>query len=255
MTSIAERHKYILDQLHQMKFIKVADIAKELGVTTVTIRKDLKYLEEKKLLFRTHGSASPINPHVPDVSVHVKGKIRSEEKKKIAIKAAQLIEENDSIIVASGSTIYAFAEQIIPINHLNVVTSSLRVSILLNENDNTNVVQLGGNLYKNSLSVRGEYATQTFNDFTCSKLFIGVDGIDPEYGITTSNLEEAILSKRMMDASSKTIILADSSKFGKCGFGKICPLDRIDVIVTDNGITESMARIIEDKGIELIIAK
>lgn len=255
MTSIAERHKYILDQLHKAKFIKVADVAKELGVTTVTIRKDLKFLEGKKLLFRTHGSASPVNPHVPEVSIHVKGKVHSEEKKKIAVVAAKLIEENDSIIIASGSTIYAFAEQIVPINHLNVVTPSLRVSILLNEIDHIDVVQLGGNLYKNSLSVRGEYAAQAFNDFTCSKLFLGVDGIDVEYGITTSNLEEAQLSKRMMEASFKTIVLADSSKFGKRGFGRICSLDRIDVIITDNGIPENMIRIIEDMGIELIIAK
>lgn len=255
MTSIAERHKYILEQLQKMKFIKVADVAKELGVTTVTVRKDLKYLEEKKMLFRTHGSASPINPHVPDVSVHEKGKVRSEEKNKIAIAASKLIEENDSIIVASGSTIYAFAEHIVPIGHLNVVTPSLRVSILLNEIDNINVVQLGGNLYKNSLSVRGDYAAQAFNDFTCSKLFIGVDGIDIEYGITTSNLEEAQLSKRMMEAASKIIVLADSSKFGKRGFGKICSLDRIDIIVTDSAIPDSMARMIEDIGIELIIAE
>lgn len=254
MISIAERHKHILEQLDKQKFIKVAEIAKELGVTTVTIRKDLKYLEEKKLLFRTHGSASPINPHVPDVSVYVKGKIKNEEKRKIAKAAVKLIEENDSVIIASGSTIYAFAQELSPINHLNVVTPSLRVAILLNEIENVNVVQLGGNLHKNSLSVRGEYAAQAFNDFTCSKVFMGADGMDSEYGITTSTLEEAQLSKKMMEASSRTIILADSSKFGKRGFGKICPLDRVDVIVTDDGISEAAIKMVEDNGIELIIA-
>lgn len=255
MVSIAERHKYILDQLNKQKFIKVAEIAKDLGITTVTIRKDLKYLESKKLLFRTHGSASPINPHVPDRGVYVKEKIKNEEKRKIGVAAAKLIEENDSIIIASGSTIFAFAQEIAPLQHLNVVTPSLRVAILLSEQENISIVQLGGNLYKNSLSVRGEYALQVFNDFTCSKVFMGVDGIDGDYGITTSTLEEAQLSKKMMEASSRTIILADSSKFGKRGFGKICSLDRIDVIVTDNGITESAIKMVEDNGIELIIAE
>lgn len=81
-----------------------------------------------------------------------------------------------------------------------------------------------------------------------------MDGIDPETGITNSNIEEAQLNKRMMDASLRTIILADSSKFGKRGFGRICSLDRVDVIITDAGIPASMAKIIEEAGIELIIA-
>lgn len=82
MTSIAERHKYILESLAKNGFIKVNEIAKELEVTPVTIRKDLKHLEEKKLLYRTHGSASPVNPLTSDIDVHEKEKLRKEEKKK-----------------------------------------------------------------------------------------------------------------------------------------------------------------------------
>ena len=109
MTSIAERHKYILESLAKNGFIKVNEIAKELEVTPVTIRKDLKHLEEKKLLYRTHGSASPVNPLTSDIDVHEKEKLRKEEKKRIATAAAKLIEENDSIIIASGSTVHTFA--------------------------------------------------------------------------------------------------------------------------------------------------
>ena len=110
MTSIAERHKYILESLAKNGFIKVNEIAKELEVTPVTIRKDLKHLEEKKLLYRTHGSASPVNPLTSDIDVHEKEKLRKEEKKRIATAAAKLIEENDSIIIASGSTVHTFSE-------------------------------------------------------------------------------------------------------------------------------------------------
>jgi DeoR family transcriptional regulator of aga operon len=81
-----------------------------------------------------------------------------------------------------------------------------------------------------------------------------VDGIDVENGITNSNIEEAQLNKRMIDTSLKTIILADSSKFGRRGFGRICSLDKVDIIVTDAGITDTMAKIIENFGIKLIIA-
>lgn len=253
MTSIAERHKYILESLAKNGFIKVIDVAKELDVTPVTIRKDLKYLEEKKLLYRTHGSASPINPLTSDIDVQEKEKLRKDEKKRIAIEAAKLIEENDSIIIASGSTVHMFAEQIIPISHLTVVTASLKTALLLNAVNNIEVIQLGGTVRKNSFSVIGDYTSQFFEQITCSKLFLGVDGIDLEYGVTNSNIEEAILNKKMIEASLRTIILADSSKFGRRGFGKICNLDRIDVIITDSGISKTMAQSIEEMGIELII--
>ncbi len=253
MISIAERHKYILESLSKKGFIKINDIAKELDVTRVTIRKDLKFLEEKGLLYRTHGSASSINPLTPDMAVNEKEKIKKDEKKRIALAACNLIHENDSIIIASGSTVHTFAECIPPSSHLTVVTASLKIAMMLNELPDVEVYQLGGIVRKNSFSVVGDYATSFFNTITCSKLFLGVDGIDLEYGITNSNMGEAQLNRIMMEASLRTIILADSSKFGKRGFGKICNLEQIDVIITDSGISDSIAKSIEEMGIELII--
>ena len=125
MLSIAERHKHILDKLNAQGFVKVLDIARELDVTPVTIRKDLKLLEEKKLLFRTHGSASPVNPHTADINIHIKERINSDAKRRIAHTAIRLLDPNDSIIVASGSTVYAFAEEITDDLNLTVVTASL----------------------------------------------------------------------------------------------------------------------------------
>ena len=253
MISIAERHKHILDCLARDGYVRVAEMAKELDVTTVTIRKDLKYLEEKKLLYSTHGSASPVNPQTQEVEVREKEKIHIDEKRRIAMAAAQLIEPDDSIIIASGSTVQMLGDFIQPQGHLTVVTSSLKTAVQLNSMDRVDVIQLGGNVRKNSLSVVGVYTSQFFEQITCSKLFLGVDGIDLDYGITNSNIEEALLNIKMIEASQRTIIMADSSKFGRRGFGRICNLDRIDVIITDSGITASVARAIEDAGIELII--
>ena len=253
MISIAERHKHILDCLARDGYVRVAEMAKELDVTTVTIRKDLKYLEEKKLLYRTHGSASPVNPQTQEVEVREKEKIHIDEKRRIAMAAAQLIEPDESIIIASGSTVQMLGDFIQPQGHLTVVTSSLKTAVQLNSMDRVDVIQLGGNVRKNSLSVVGVYTSQFFEQITCSKLFLGVDGIDLDYGITNSNIEEALLNIKMIEASQRTIIMADSSKFGRRGFGRICNLDRIDVIITDSGITASVARAIEDAGIELII--
>lgn len=91
MLSIAERRKYILDSLNRHGFVRVADMAAEMNVTKATVRKDMEFLESRNLLYRTHGSASPVNPLVQDVSVHVKSAVNSEIKQKIAVEAAGLI--------------------------------------------------------------------------------------------------------------------------------------------------------------------
>ena len=248
MLSVAERHKYILDHLNKYGFVRITDVANELGVTKVTIRKDVKILEAKGLLYKVHGSARSANPHVADTDVHVKGNVNREEKERIARKAVELLNDNDSIIMASGSTIYAFAEAIKREfrSHLNVVTTFLKTSVLLNDVEEINVVQLGGCVHKKSLSAIGGYAEAALSDFSCSKLFFGVDGIDLEHGITTSTIEEAKLTQVMMRSASKIIILADSSKFGQRGFGRICSLEEIDVIVTDSRISEQAVAMAEE---------
>lgn len=253
MLSIAERHKYILDSLNREGFIKVIDVAKELDVTTVTIRKDLKLLEEKGLLYRTHGSASPVNPHMGDRAITEKEKLKIDEKRKIGIAAATLVTDNDSILINSGSTVCAFASQINAETHLMVVTASLKVTNILSEHENINILQLGGHYRRRSMSVIGNYTLGFLDEIACTKFFLGVDGVDPTFGVTTSNIEEAELNKAMMNASLKTVVLCDSSKFGRRGFGKICDLDKIDIIITDSGISDSMKKHIEEEGVELII--
>ena len=257
MLSIAERHKYILDNLNKYGFVRITDVANELGVTKVTIRKDIKILESKGLLYKVHGSARPANPHVADLDVHVKDNINRDAKRRIAQRAAEMLGETDSIIVASGSTVYAFAEEIKMRmwHHLNIVTPFLRLGVLLNESENVNIVQLGGSVHKKSLSVRGEYAAQGFENVICSKLFFGADGIDSNFGITCATAEEAALTQKMMRASAKSVVLADSSKFGRRGFGRICSMERIDCIVTDDGISEQYRRLIEEAGVDLIVVK
>lgn len=257
MLSIAERHKYILDKLNKYGFVRITEVANELGVTKVTIRKDVKILEEKGLLYKVHGSARSANPHVADLDFHVKDTINRDAKRLIARRAVEMLSDNDSAIVASGSTIYAFAEELMSRSweHLNIVTPFLRLGVLLNDVENVNVVQLGGAVYKKSLSVRGEEAARALDNCICSKLFFGVDGIDLEHGITTSTLDEANLTRKMMKSASQNIILADSSKFGQRGFGRICALEDIDVIITDSGIPEQMVSIIEDAGVDLVIVK
>lgn len=257
MLSIAERHKYILENLEKYGFIRIADIAEELKVTKVTIRKDVKILESKGLLYKVHGSARPVNPHVADRALDIKSHLNREAKTLIARRAAELIDENDSIMLSAGSTTYALAEYICeetPQRALNIVTPFLKVSVLMNDMENVRIEQLGGKIHRKSCATLGEGAANSLTDIVCSKFFLGVDGIDPDYGITTSTIEEALLSRKMMSVASKTVVLADSSKFGQHGFGRINSLDEVDVIITDNGIAPQMRKVIAEAGVELIIA-
>lgn len=252
--SMAERHKYILETLSKDGFVKAADIANKLGVTMVTVRRDLKALEEQNLLYRAYGSARAVNPHITDRHVRDKEKLNIKEKERIGQKAAMLIDDNDSIIINSGSTVCSFVEKLGIAKHLTVVSASIKATTIMNNLENINIVQLGGNYRRASMSIIGAHTLSLLKDINSSKLFLGVDGIDLEAGATASNIEEAELNRAMMAASLKTIVLCDSTKFGKRGFAKICDLDRIDIIITDSGITETVLKSLEELGVEVIIA-
>lgn len=233
--------------------MKVLDLCKELNVSSVTIRKDLKLLEDKNLLYRTHGGVTLNNPYAADRPVNEKEKIRSNEKMLIGQAAANLIEPDDCIMIASGTTVLALARQIHPKGNLTVITAALNVALELIHHPQIEVIQLGGMVRKSSSSTTGPYAEKVLDDFSCNKLFLGVDGIDVEFGLTTTNALEAHLNRKMIAAAQKTIVLADSSKFGKRGFGRICGPEEVDQIITDSGISDHMAKTLRGMGIEVTI--
>lgn len=249
-----ERQSIILELLIQHNSILVTDLATHLNVSSVTIRKDLTDLEREKKLYRNHGKAILIDPYIDNRNVSEKEKLFVEEKRLIGMKAASLITPKDSILIASGTTMHALARSIAPIDELTVITASMEVSNILASVKNIYIIQLGGILRHSSLSVVGKYAESILTDFSCSKLFIGVDGIDLDFGITTTNMMEASLNRVMMQTAQKTIVLADSSKFGRRGFSKIADMEDIDHIITDSRIPPSTAARIEEMGIELTIA-
>ncbi len=252
--TIAERHQIILNKLKKEGFVSVADLSREMDVTTVTVRKDLKLLEEKGLLFRSHGSATPVSPFVTDLPVDEKTLMQVEEKAEIASMATEMINEGDAIIIGSGTTMLALAKALPKNIRLTVITAAMNVSIVLLDHPNIEIIQLGGVVRKSSSSVVGHNAEDMLKDFACNKLFLGVDGISPEFGLTTSNMMEAHLNARMIKSAQKTIVLTDSSKFGKKGFGKICDMEEVDIVVTDEGIPEALKHQLEETGIKVCIA-
>lgn len=249
MRNIAKRHKAILNALDKEGFVRVQELSEQLEVSEVTIRKDLKELESRKLLLRSFGSASPMSSLINDRHIDEKEKVQVDEKVRIGMAANLLLEKNDRIIIASGTTLLTFAQQITISDPLTVITSSVKVSLTLFRLPNVEVIQLGGTMRKSSASVIGPYAEGLLSEIMCNKLFIGVDGIDLDFGLTTSNMGEAHLNQYMLNAAQEVIVLADSSKFGKRGFGKICNIHQIHQIITDTNAPPSAVQFMREKGI------
>ena len=147
----------------------------------------------------------------------------------------------------------ALAREIKPAGKLTVITSAIQVAGELVKHANIDVLQLGGLMRHSSSSVVGSYAENILSDFFCTKLFLGVDGIDFGFGITTSNSMEAQLNKQMMQVVQKVIVLADHTKFGKRGFSRICGLDEIDEIITDKNISPSIVEKCKSSGIHVTV--
>ena len=248
-----ERQSLILDLLMQQDSLLVTDLSEQLNVSSVTIRKDLTELEKKKKLYRNHGKAILIDPYSENKNVSEKERLYVEEKRLIGAAAAQLVTPRDSILIASGTTVHALARNIHTTDKLTVITASLEVARILANDNNVDIIELGGILRHSSLSVVGKYAESALSDFSCSKLFIGVDGIDLDFGITTTDIREAELNQAMMRCAQKTIVLADSSKFRRRGFSKIANLTDVDMVITDSGVPDKIAHRFEENGIDLHI--
>lgn len=249
-----QRHEFIVQQLISRDSISVVELSHLLAVSSVTIRKDLGELERAGKLYRSHGCAKPINPFTNNRPVNEKEVLFVEEKRRIGIAAASYISDRDSIIIASGTTVHALAKAIRPITRLSVVSASLPVSITLSADPNIDIIQLGGWLRHSSISTVGDYSESILDSLTFSKLYLGVDGIDFEHGITTTDVREALLNRKMMRAAQKTIVVADSSKFGRRGFAKIADLEEVDLLITDSNIPEAAKTKLEERGIEVVIA-
>ena len=187
------------------------------------------------------------------LTVVLPSKIHIKEKNAIALAAVKLIKPEDSIMIGSGTSMQSLAKAINIEGHLNVTTSSLNVSLELTKSPHYDILQLGGNVRHSSSSVTGHFSQAILENISCNLLFLGVDGIDMSYGCTTTSLSEAMLNKKMIESAQKIIILADSSKFNRKGFGKICDISEIHHIITDSGISSTLAQEIRNHSIQLTL--
>ncbi len=252
--STVERRTQILEKLEAEGQLDVISLSKELGVSEVTIRNDLNWLEQKNMLIRARGGAIRVERVAAEFSLSEKNKLHYQEKLRIGKAAAALIESGDTIILDSGTTTMEINNHLPNTGALTVITNALNIANKLVEHELVNVIVPGGFLRKNSLSLVGTTAEESFKNYFCDKLFLAVDGFNTTFGLSTPNVEEAHLNRVMISIAKQVIVVTDSSKFHKRSFAFIAPISAVDIVVTDAGIPEEDKKRLETAGIQVIIA-
>ncbi|MGF7140185.1 DeoR/GlpR family DNA-binding transcription regulator [Roseimarinus sediminis] len=253
--STTDRRLHITKQIEQNEQVDVALLSKQFEVSEVTIRKDLKYLEKNNILIRTRGGAIKQRVINTDLPILERRKKNVHYKKNIGKLAAGLIEDGETILLDSGTTIMELAKNISKGIEITIITNAIDIAYQLTEYTNIKVIVPGGFLRRNSISLVGEQAAETLRNYHFDKCFLSVDGIDAEKGLLTNNLEEAHLSRIAIHNSKEVILLADSSKFGNNAVLSIAPLRAIHTIITDENISAEHQGLFRKEKIKTLIAK
>ena len=241
------RKRKILDILQEKESVKTGELSEKFSVSEITIRKDLDELAEKGALERTHGGAVAKASTLFEPTHSEKKFVHIDEKKKIGEKAASLVKEKTTICIGTGTTTMQMIKHLDGINDLSIVTNSLNNGYRLSKIENINLSIIGGNVRRKSYALVGSEAEDYFKKIYCDQLFLGVNGISVNHGLTTPTLAEANVNRLMVQASERVTILADHSKFGTVVHGKICELDEVDNIITDKGLPQEKYESIKDK--------
>ena len=248
-----ERRRAIVDILQRDGRVLVADLAQEFDTSQVTIRKDLEILHSTGMAQRTHGGALPTHDGaLEDPTLREKEKLHRKEKLHIAAAAARMVSEGQVVILDSGTTTTAIARAVRSFRNLTIVTNAVNIAAEL-AGTPVEVILTGGTLRKNSFSLVGPIAEETLRRLTADILFLGVDGFDVHYGLSTPNLLEAKVNRVMVEAAKRTIAVCDSSKFGRRSLSLILPPSGLHHVITDRGIPKSDLNAIKKAGIEVTL--
>ena len=238
------RRSAILQKLREDSSVTVSQLKDIFGVSEVTIRKDLRILQDRKLLIRVHGGAlmeSNTNQKEPDEhNFSFKQMVNSREKQAIGRAAAAHIKDGDTILIDSGTTTLEVVRNLHNFNDLTIVTTSVNAMMEAVKYRRFKVMMLGGLLRETSLSVVGPLAASNVKLFYCDKLFLGVVSFSVESGLSTPNVEEASTNQVMISRAAEVIAVFDSSKVNKRALAFIAPVDKINTIVTDSGFPANM---------------
>lgn len=251
----SERQEAILEFVQSRERAGVRELAERFEVTPETIRRDLSALEKRKLIQRAHGGAVRVERLSFVSPVTDRGDLYGKEKLAIAAEALRRIPDNSSIAIDAGTSTVKLAELISPERHLTVVTYSLIVASLLSNHPHVRVHMLGGEIHANSQAAVGPWAQQEIDSITLDTVFLSVDGISADRGITTHNSAEATIKAALVRSSRERVVLADHSKLGREEFSRICPLSDIDTIITSGGVDPDLIHALELRGPQVLVTR
>lgn len=238
------RRLAILDILNHSGSIRVLDLSNSLNVSTVTIRKDLEELEQGGYLVRMHGGAKKVaGDDAGGVDYEGRMRVKRDEKKRIAVTAAGLVNEGDFVIVNVGSTCSFVCEELKAKKRLTIVTNAVQILNSLAESPWITTIFLGGRLNPDMQITVGEEVNEQLRKYVADKLFLGMDGVDVNMGATTYNHVEDFIMRQMMAQAKEKYLVVDDTKIGKVTFARIAALTEFNAIITN--FTEENAGTLE----------
>jgi len=250
---IEERRQHVLATIQKEGRVLVSELSDSLGISRITIRKDLDQLESRGLVQRTHGGAlAPQNGTLLDPSLKEKEQQQLKEKHRIAEAAVKLVKEGQCVLLDSGTTTTAIARALRSFNRLTVITNAVNIAAELAGTD-FDVILTGGTLRKSSFSLVGPLAEEVLREIHADILFLGVDGFDSRTGLTTPNVLESRVNRAMVQAAQRVVVVCDSTKFGHRSLALIVPPSAIHTVITDNQVSQEDLEALNNAGVETII--
>lgn len=248
-----ERLEKIIEYLKENEFASYTDLMSFLGASRTTIRRDLLLLEKRGKLKSLRGGASAV---LPKTSYEPPFKIRkdtfNDEKTRIAIAAAEMIQNNDTIILDSGTTVCQLAKQINQkFSKLYIATNDLNTAMILSDNHAIDLMVLGGNLRHDYYSLNGLFTENSLAEIHADKVFMGVDAVDLKIGLMNFSMEEVKTKRLMIKASNEVIILCDHSKFENIAFMNICSFREINMIITGREIRPDILKKLQNMNVNV----
>lgn len=248
-----ERKAILVQELNVNGYVHVAEMAKKLQITAATIRRDLSMLESQGICNRKRGGAVRTAQGVSFEPAFDVKRIRFEDQKRLIAEAAQkLVLDGNAIILDAGSTTYALALQLLQRKNLKVVTNDLKIAVSLASNPNIHTIVTGGTARRYVFSLQGPQSEIFIKNLRVDQTFLGADAIHADGSIYNVNLDEVPIKQAMIAAASQVILVADSSKFEKTGFAKVCDLSQIDLVITDRNLPAEKLELIRSLNVPVV---
>jgi DeoR/GlpR family transcriptional regulator of sugar metabolism len=240
------RRMQILKDVTTKETLTVAELSAMHGVSQVTIRSDLRALEQQGLLKRHHGGAS---------SEKIANRINEnyEVKLRIARQAANIVEQGETIMIESGSTNALLAQTLAEKKDVTIITNSYFIANFVSGYPRARIILLGGDYLVHSEVCVGPLTIRSLRSFFVDKLFVSCNGFSEKIGFTSANLQRADVAVEMAKQANRSIILTDSGKFRRRGVAQQLDLTQVDTVITDEGIDDHTEAVLRRAGINVIM--